>query len=159
LNVLLAAAGKRIVPKRVLTHKGWQPAPFLVPRLQGRAREYNWDVSDYAGRRVQIVIGDLDSRPGCHVFCSGFRIVPRTDKDNRSFSSFMVRLTEACKMAPPVRYESRHFTALGSADDQFTRLRLNNCELIYQLFFEHFQRHGIVLHKPKARLMVAIFDS
>jgi hypothetical protein len=108
---------------------------------------------------VQIVIGDQDRRPGCHVFCSGFRNYPRTDTENRSFTRFMVLLTEDHKMAPPVRYESRHFTALSNADDQFTRLRLNNCELIYHLFFEHFQRHGIVLRKPKSRLMVAIFDS
>jgi hypothetical protein len=159
LDVLLLAPGKRIIPKQVLTRQGWQPAPLLLPRRNGRPGEYRWDVTAHAGRPVQIVIGDQDGRPGSHVFCSGFQVVLRGDEEARSFAQFMVRLAAKHQLAPPTRYDSRHFTALSNADETFTRTRLHNCELIYSVFFDHFRRKGFQLQPPPAKLMVAIFDS
>jgi hypothetical protein len=88
LNVVLATAGKQVIPKRVLSEKGWQPSPFLSPRLNKRAREYSWDVSGYAGRAMQIVIGDQDKRPGCYVF-----LQPLSHRNPRQ-----LRSTKLCKV-------------------------------------------------------------
>jgi hypothetical protein len=159
LDVILAAPGKRVLPKEVQTDKGWEPAAWLLPRLNQKPRQYRWDVSQYVGRTLQVVLGDQDESPGSHIFCSGFRIVPGDSTEVLSFSNFMVRLATKNKLAPPVRYTSRHFTALSNAADKYTRLRLHNCELIYHLFFEHFRRKGFALEPPTGRLMVAIFDS
>jgi hypothetical protein len=159
LDVILAAPGKRVIPKEVLTTRGWEPAPLLLPRWNNQPRQYRWDVSGYVGRTLQIVLGDQDDRPGCHLFCSGFHIVPGESSETQAFTDYMVRLATRNRLAPPVCYHSRHFTALSNAADKFTRLRLNNCELIYHQFFEHFRRKGFTLEQPPGRLMVAIFDS
>ena len=159
LDVLLAAPAKQVVPKRVWTGTAWQTVPFLLPRLHGWPREYCWGVTGYAGRKVQIILGDEDPRPGCHIFCSGFRILAWDESQVPAFTRYMVGLTNRHQLAPPVRYDSRHFTALSNADDRFTRLRLSNCEQIYALFFDHFRPKGFVVEPPPFKLMVAIFDS
>ena len=38
-------------------------------------------------------------------------------------------------------------------------MRLNNCELIHDLFFEHFRKKGFKVHEPGTKMMVAVFDS
>jgi hypothetical protein len=161
LDVVLAA-GEQIIPKRVLTAEGWRSAPRLLPRLNGKPREYRWDVAAHPGRSVQIIIGDDDDRPGAYVACSGFRIVRKENKANDEIPAFvqeMAVLTARHDMAPAARYDSRHFTALSNADDRLTRMRLKNCELIYSLFFEHFRRKGFQVREPSTRLMIAMFDS
>jgi hypothetical protein len=159
LDVLLAAAGKRVIPKLVRTDEGWLAAAHLLPRFEGKPREYRWDVAAYSGRTVQIVIGDDDDRPGAYVYCSGFRLVRAESNEVPSFVEEMAALTARSRMAPATRFDSRHFTALSNADERLTRLRLKNCELIHGLFFEHFARKGFDLQQPSGRLMVAIFDS
>jgi hypothetical protein len=48
---------------------------------------------------------------------------------------------------------------LSDAEENFTELRLGNCELLYTLFWDHFRRKGITLREPRTKLMVAMFDS
>jgi Protein of unknown function (DUF1570) len=38
-------------------------------------------------------------------------------------------------------------------------MRLHNCELIYDLFFDHFRKKGFALHRPPSKLMIAVFDT
>jgi hypothetical protein len=158
LDVLVLARGKHPLQKYVLTDKGWQPSARLLPRLQGKAREYYWDLSAYAGQMVQIVLLDQDKRPGCHVFCSGFRLTNQEAFEAQEFSRFMLTLAEKNQLTALLRYESKHFTAWSNADEEFTKKCLRNCELLHAEFFERFQGKGFALRRPAARLMVAIFD-
>jgi hypothetical protein len=188
LNVVLADADARKIPKQVRTRKGWKVTKWILPRNRGEARDYRWDVSAHAGRTVQLVLGDADARPGCYLYCSGFRIVPRNKAERRgvspperkgrpsrtsgltprrsppseevqAFTRDFVRLTRKHQLAPPLRYRSRHFTALSNANDRFTRTRLKNCELIYAMFFDHFRRQGFPLQTPRGKLLVAVFEN
>jgi hypothetical protein len=122
-------------------------------------QEYLWPVEHLAGQRVRIALIDQDDRPGCHVFCSGFRIVPRDEYLGREFADHMVRLAREHQLAPMTRYDSKHFLAVSNAADDFTEERLGNCETMYDLFFEHFRRKGFRVRRPPGRMMVAIFDS
>jgi hypothetical protein len=159
LDVVLLAAGKRVIPKRVRTADGWQRVAGLMPADQGQPREYVWNVDRYAGQTVRLALIDEDDRPGCHVICGGFELIPRGEFEAKEFSKFMVRLQEKHRLPPLLRYDSKHFTALSNADEKFSRERLQNCEVLYALFGDHFRRHGFAVHEPPARLMVAMFDS
>jgi hypothetical protein len=159
LDVLLLAAGNRPVPKLIRTTTGWAPMKGLLPRQDGRAHEYAWNVVANAGQRLQIAIVDQDERPGCYVFCSGFRVERAGTSEQRDFANFMATLTRDHKLPSPVRYETKHFTAWSNADDEFTAMRLRNCELLYDNFLAHFQRKGFTVRAPATKLMVAVFDS
>src|SRR5262249_40892678 len=93
------------------------------------------------------------------VVCSGFQVIRRGEFEAKEFSRFMVRLEEQHRLPPLTRYDSKHFTALSNADEKFSEQRLQNCELLYALFCDHFRRKGFTLREPPARLMVAMFDS
>jgi Protein of unknown function (DUF1570) len=159
LDVVLMAAGKRVIPKLVHRSSGWEGASGLLPPRDGQPQEYVWRVEDYVGQYVRIVLIDEDDRPGCHVVCSGFQILAGDDFEAREFSRFMVRLTERHQLAPMSRYDSPHFIALSNADESFSEMRLGNCELLYALFWDHFRRKGFALREPRNKLMVAMFDS
>jgi hypothetical protein len=159
LDVKLVAAGRQIVPKYVRVKDGWQPAPRLLPAQKGQPREYMWRVANYGGQTLRIALVDEDKRPGCHLLCGGFRIISSDEFESREFSQFMVKLTKEHKLPAPSKFESKHFVALSNAEDEFTELRLHNCELIYELFFDHFRRKGFRLREPPGKMMVAIFDS
>jgi hypothetical protein len=159
LDVLLLAPGKRVVPKQVQMAEGWKTVPRLLHSQNGRPREYLWNVSAYAGQTLRIVLVDEDKRPGCHLFCSGFRLIAAEEFDNQEFGRYMLRLVREHRLPPAARFESKHFVALSNADDHFTALRLNNCELIYDIFLDYFRRRGFALREPPGKLMVAIFDS
>jgi hypothetical protein len=159
LDVLVLAPGKRPLQRYVLTDTGWQPSARLLPRLHGKAREYYWDLSIYAGQRIQIVLLDQDRRPGCHVFCSGFRLTNQEEFEAAEFRKLMLNLAEKNKLTAVVRCDSKHFTAWSNADEEFTRKCLGNCEFLHREFFDHFRKKGFVVRRPPARLMVAIFDS
>jgi hypothetical protein len=58
-----------------------------------------------------------------------------------------------------VQIESEHFLIESNADEKFTETRVNNCELMYDLFYDHFRRKGFHLYEPQTKLMVAVFDS
>jgi hypothetical protein len=159
LDIMLVASGRRVIPKLVRVKEEWQPADRVYPPANGRPREYIWRVSNYIGQTLRIALVDDDNRPGCHLFSSGFRIISSDDFESREFSRFMVRLANQHKLSPMSRFDTRHFLALSNADDKFAEMRLHNCELIYDVFFDHFRRRGFRLRPPAGKLMVAIFES
>jgi hypothetical protein len=159
LDIVLMAAGKRIVPKKVLKDDAWVSTPKLRGKLNGQPREYLWDLSNYVSQQLQVVLIDQDERPGCHVFCTGFRYVPRDKYDYQEFAKFMLKLESEHKLPPLQRFESKHFICLSNTDDDFTIMRLRNCELIYNLFLDHFYRRGFPVREPGYKMMVAAFDS
>jgi hypothetical protein len=159
LDVVLFGAGKRIIPKRVRVPYGWQEVKLLLTPDRGRPREYLWDLNPYAGQTLRVALIDEDKRPGCHVFCSGFRLQAADEFESRDFAQFMVQITRENKLPAVSRFDTRHFVALSNADDKFSALRLNNCELIYDFFFDHFRRKGFRLREPTTKMMVAVFDS
>jgi hypothetical protein len=159
LDVVLLAPGKRRIPKQVRKGSEWQPAAAILPAENGRSREYVWDVRDYAGHTLRIALLDEDERRDCYLVCGGFRVVPADEFDGREFGRFMHHLTDEHKLGSAGRFESKHFIAYSNADDEFAEMRLNNCELIYDLFFEHFRKKGFRIHEPPSKLMVAVFDS
>jgi hypothetical protein len=158
LDVLLMASGKRVVPKKILKDDTWVPSAKLRPKHAGEPREYMWDVSNYVGQTLQIVLLDQDDRPGCHLYCGGFRYSRRDTYDYQEFAKFMLKLEHEHKFVPFQRFESKHFVALSNTDDEFTMMRVRNCELIYSLFLDHFYRRGFAVREPGYKLMVAAFD-
>lgn len=159
LDVLLMAAGKKMLPKKLRTADGWQDVKNLLPAVKGRPREYLFDLSHYAGQVLRIVLTDEDRRPGCHILASGFRIQAADEFETSDFEEFMVKLAREQKLPPVAWYESPRFKALSNAGDDFSKLRLGNCELIYDLYFDHFLKKGFTLREPPSKLMVAIFDN
>jgi Protein of unknown function (DUF1570) len=159
LDVVLLAAGKRVIPK--LARKGgeWQEVPAILPADNGRGREYVWDVRDYTGQALRLALIDNDKRRDCFLVCGGFQFVPAEEFDSREFGRFMHHLTAENKLGAAARFESKHFLAYSNADDDFAVMRLNNCELIYDLFFEHFRKKGFRVHEPGTKMMLAVFDS
>jgi hypothetical protein len=160
LDVILEAAGRDYLARQVHTADGWKPSPELLPPgPDGQPREYQWDVSRYAGRPVRIAIIDRDTRPGCFVVCGGFRIVPREDPAVKEFVATMLKLTREHKLGAMERLDSKHFIAITNADDDYTAERLGNCETIHALFFDHFRNKGFTIREPAGKLMVAVFDT
>ncbi|HZY89602.1 MAG TPA: DUF1570 domain-containing protein [Gemmataceae bacterium] len=159
LDVILEATGRRLLPRRVNTAKGWRPAPQLLPPHQGRPFEYEWPVADFGGQAVRIALIDQDGRPGCHVECGGFRLVPADEINGKEFAALMLRLEREHKLPPMVRLDSKHFMSVGNATEEYAEHRLYNCETIHALFFEHFRKKGFAVRPPAEKMMVAIFDS
>jgi hypothetical protein len=159
LDVVLRAAGNRLISKRVRKGLDWLPVASVLPADNGRTREYVWDVRDRVGQTLRIGLIDEDRRRDCYLVCGGFRVVPADEFDGREFGRLMHQLTDENHLEPAARFESQHFLAYSNADDDFAALRLNNCELIYPLFFEHFRKKGFKVREPGWKLMVAVFDS
>jgi hypothetical protein len=159
IDVMLFGAGKRMIPKQVRNGAEWQPAATILPPENGRPREYVFDVHNYAGQTLRLALIDDDKRRDCFLVCGAFHVVPADEFDGREFGRFMHHLTTEHKLGAAARFESRHFLAYSNADDEFAAMRLNNCELIYDFFFEHFRKKGFKAYEPGSKLMVAIFDS
>jgi hypothetical protein len=159
LDVVLFAAGKRVIPKQVRKGAEWHTAANILGPENGRSREYAWDVRNYVGQTLRLALIDDDKRPDCFLICDGFRFIDANEFDGRQFGRFMHHLTEEHKLGDAARFDSQHFIAYSTADDDFAAVRLNNCELIYDLFFEHFRKKGFRIHEPSSKMMVAIFDS
>ena len=157
LEVLLLAAGKHIIPKRVRSAGGWKQSA-LLPAKDGKVQEYMWPVAAYAGKWVRIVLLDEDERPGCFVHCSGFEVLTQ-DKFETEELSRDVGLAGRSKLGPMTPYHSQHFTAFSNADEKFSENRLADCESIYTLFYDHFRRKGFALFTPSSKLLVSILDS
>jgi hypothetical protein len=159
LDVFLEAAGRRIIPKQVRTNEGFLSTSVLLPRTNGRLREYQWSLDGLAGQYVRITLVDDDDRPDCFVLCGGFRLVPQEDGNARAFTRHMVQLARDKHLAPMARYDSKHFLAISNATEDDTERRLYNCELLYDLFYDHFRRKGFAIRTPGSKLMVALFNS
>jgi hypothetical protein len=156
---VLEAANRERVPRQVRTADGWVNAPLLLTPEDGKPREYRFQVSAHAGRRVRLALVDSDERAGCHVVASGFRIATRDDDNARRFADDMRKLQQEHNLPRLLRYDSKHFLALSNADAGYTEYRLYNCETIYGLFFEHFRKRGFAITQPKEKLLVAIFST
>lgn len=159
IDVVLAGENERIIPKKLRTESGWTAAPRLLPRWAGKPRDYCWDVSALAGQRLQIVLLDQDDRPGCFLYCGGFAFQKGQQFQDLDFAQHMVDLTVKHHLNPMARYDSKRFTAISNAGEDFTALRLRNCEIFYDLFFLHFQQKGFKTTLPTQRLMIAVFDN
>jgi hypothetical protein len=159
LDIVLEAPGREYLPRLVRNPEGWKPAPALLPALKGQAREYLWPVASHTGRRVRIALIDADDRPGCHIRCSGFRFIAADDLNAQLFAAHMERIQKANRLPRLRRLDSKHFLAISSASEDYTELRLYNCETIHALFFAHFRRRGFAVREPDSKMMVAIFDS
>jgi hypothetical protein len=159
LDVALFAAGRRLVPKQIHEDNEWKTVSGVWSRRYGQGREYVWRVAQYTGQTLRLALIDDDDRYGCHVFCSGVEFISTDEFEGREFSQFMVRLAKQQRLGEVFRFDSPHFTALSTADEDFTELRLHNCELLYALFFDHFRRRGFSLHEPYSKMMVAVFHS
>ena len=159
LEVVLEGTERKMAPRFVRTDKGLLAAPTLLPTLNGKPREYVWNVEGLAGQTVRICACDLDERPGCHVVCGGFTIVARDDFNGREFGDYMLRLCRTHQLPPVTRFDSKRFMAISNAEDLFTERQLLYCESLYDLFFDHFRRQRFVIHEPRSRLMVAVFDA
>jgi hypothetical protein len=70
----------------------------------------------------------------------------------------MLKIENEHKLPQFQRFESKHFVCLSNADDEFTFMRMRNCELIYSLFLDHFYRRGFPVREPGYKMMVASFD-
>ncbi len=151
-----------LVPKVVRTGAGWITATALLGPWEGKPRDYSWDVASLVGQRLQIVILDQDDRPGSHVYCGGFQIEEANAKANANqdndFAQFMVDLQKKHQLQPMARFDSKRFAAYSNASESFTALRLRQCEVFYDLFFNHFHQRGFAMYHPSQSLMLAVFD-
>ncbi|HEV3118243.1 MAG TPA: hypothetical protein VGY58_14430, partial [Gemmataceae bacterium] len=84
LEVLLLAAGKRVLSKQVRTASGWKESG-LLPAEDGQPREYIWPVARYAGQWLRLVLLDDDVRPGCYVHCAGFQVQTQEEFEASEF--------------------------------------------------------------------------
>ena len=159
LDVILETSEHRFIPKQVRSDDGWQTTSRLLPFSDNKPREYQWNVADLAGQTVRIALIDEDERRGCFVFCTGFTLTSRDEVVGRDFSDSMRKLARENKLSSMTRLDSKHFMAVGNADDEFIEDRLCNCETLYDVFFDHFRKKGFALREPKSRLMVAVFDT
>jgi hypothetical protein len=159
LDVALEASGRTFLPKRLLTTDGLRSVDTILPFEKGRLRTYQWDVSAYNGRTVRLALIDSDDRPGCSLFCSGFRLIAGDSPEVARFWTDMKQLQKANGLPAVRRGDSRHFLALGTANIGFMQQRLDDCQTIHALFFDHFRRRGFEVRQPGGKLLVAVFDS
>ncbi len=137
-----------------------------LPRCQaGRLADYCFAVAEHAGKTVRLLLIDQDTRPGCGLICSGFRIVPRTTVariDPQSVGEIQLvrdlqRLVQGTERAVG-RLDSRHFVAMGTASDEMLELMLFHGEWIYPEFLAHFREKGFALKPPSGRLQMVALD-
>ena len=130
----------------------------VLPRQYGRAREHRWNLAPYVGHKVQIVLRDEDDRPGCHLFCSGFRLARQDAAEAAEFTTYMRQLESQHKLLPMLRYETKHFTSWSNAEDTFTRRTAQLRSDVYDVPTA-FPARGFAVYPPATKLMVAVFDS
>ncbi len=174
LDVVLLDEARSLIPKKVRTATGWAPLTGTLPRLDGKPREYVWNLSALRGKQVTLILRDQDERKGCHLYASGFRIAavppavaaaPPTEQplalaeQDEDFVRFMLGLQTNHRLNKFSRFDSKRFTALSNASDKFSTQHVKYCEIFHDLFLDHFRRRDFALHTPKQRLMLAIFDS
>src|SRR5436190_16155941 len=157
LTVVLEAADREFLPRQVRSGERWVAAPTMLGLADGKLREYQWVVSGHVGRKVRLALTDQDDRPGCHVVCGGFEVITADQLNARAFAEVMQKLRKEHKMPKVRRFDSKHFMAFSTADEDYSEYRLDNCEMIYPLFFRHFRKRGFKVKEPAEKMMVAIF--
>jgi hypothetical protein len=165
LDVVLLDEARALIPKKVLSANGWSPITGMLPRNNGKPRDYAWELTAHRGKSVTLILRDQDERGGCHIYAGGFRITTATASAERladnddDFVRFMLDLEKTHRLTKFARFDSKRFTALSNASDKFSTQHVKYCEIFHDLFLDHFRRKGFSLHAPKQRLMLAIFDS
>jgi len=159
LDVILTGEDRRPVPKQLRTTSGaWSTTSKLLSSWEGKPRDYAWDVAALQGRLMQVVLIDRDERPGCHVVAAGFRFLKAEAFQDEDFVRTMVDLQKKHGLASVSRYSGKRFTALSNASEKFSTQSVRFCEIIYDLFYHHFERKGFALRPPSQMLMLAVFD-
>jgi hypothetical protein len=159
LDVVVETEDGTPLPRQVYDGARWKRAAALLPPDEGALREYAWDVSGQADKRVRIRVTDADARPRCHVVSTGFEFLSADDVNARAFATVVRRLERARKLPKMLRYDSEHFMALSNAGAAQTEYRLYNCETLYAAFVKHFKGKGFALGDSGEQLMVAMFSS
>src|SRR5262249_44976988 len=131
-----------------------------LPADKGRPREYVWSIADRVGDTLRILVVDNTALPGRHVVCGGFSIEPVDQFETREFVRCMTELVQRHKLPPLAdAFRSKHFLVVGNADEKFIQGQIERCELMHQMFLNHFRVKGFKLKTPATRLMVAVFSS
>lgn len=159
LDVVLADENNQVLPRKVKVGASWSSSPRILPPFVGQPREYAWDVAGYGGKRMQIVLIDEDDRPGNYLYASGFAFQSGQDFEDGDFARFMRNLETKHHLSPMARFDSKRFTAISNARDDFAIDRLKNCEIFCDQFLDHFRSRGFSVTPPSQRLMLAIFES
>src|SRR5262245_25844424 len=89
--------------------------------------------------------------PGSPLVCWNVRGERPREGEQGEFARFMATLTRDKNLPPPARYESKRFTAWSNATDEFTVMRLRNCEVLYDNFLAHFRRKGFAVREPATK--------
>lgn len=147
------------IQKFVKEGSRWVRLEGLREPAKGQPRQYKWDVSEYEGRVLEIVIEDLDTRPGCHLFCSGFAAYAHPNPNLARFERVMKNLQEKHKLAKMRKFESTFFISWSNGSSGFTKNQLRTCDTLLRLFEMHFRKRGFSVRRPREKLMVAIFRS
>jgi len=124
--------------------------------------EYRFPVAEHAGKTVRLLLIDRDTRPGCGLVCSGFRVVPRTTTPKPAESDLardLVALAKEKGLPPVGRLDSDHFVAMGTAGDELLGLLLHHGEWAYLDFLDHFRQKGFAVRPPAGKLQLVAFDS
>ena len=159
LDVLIYAAGKRLIPKRIRVEQNWQPVDHLLGPKKGQLQEYSWNVEAVAGKTVRIALLDDDPRDGCYVVCSGFQMLTDDRTLDRAFEKEVRQFERTHHLGSVIRFESQHYLEMSNADNGFSELRLGNCELLYSSFFQHFRGKGFKLQEPVGKLHAVVFQT
>ncbi|MFO0879725.1 MAG: DUF1570 domain-containing protein [Gemmataceae bacterium] len=159
LDIVLEGGGRSFAPREVREGEKWIAAPALLPPENRKLREYRWQVEKFAGKRVRIALVDQDDRPGCYLLSSGFQVTTRDEIHAQAFARDMARLQQEHGLPRISRHDSKHFIALSNTSTADTEYRLENCETLYDSFFDHFRKRGFAVRPPAEKLMVAIFNS
>jgi hypothetical protein len=159
LDIVLADENNQTLPRKVKVGASWSASPRILPPFVGQPREYAWDVAGHVGKRLQIVLIDEDDRPGNYLYSSAFAFQTGQDFQDGDFARFMRNLETKHHLLPMARFDSKRFTAIGNARDEFVVDRLKNCEIFCDQFLEHFRSRGFAAVQPSQRLMLAVFES
>jgi hypothetical protein len=157
LDVVLEGANREFVPKRIRAEDGYHAVGGLSPTENGKPREYEWSIAGRAGQALRFALIDDDPRPGCCLFCSGFRFVTADEANGAAFAADMLRLERDRHLPPMARLDSAHFIAIGDAADDWMERRLDDGETLHAIFFEHFRSKGFPVQPADGRLMMAVF--
>ena len=83
----------------------------------------------------------------------GPKPIPIEDLDEAE----VVRRLRDAGLGEPRRLKSKHFLALGDADDAFMRASLSDCEELTLAYLRHFQTRGFEVRAPERPLFVLTF--
>lgn len=158
-DIILFSAGKRIVARQVKKDSSWKPSDQILPARRSELLEYKWEVASLAGKTVRIALIDDEPGDSAYLESTGFHFVASRSARDLVFEQQTLEAVRAKGIGGMRRMATRHFVAMSNAPEYFTEMRLGNCELLYTMFFDHFQRKGFALVAPQEKLQALVFDS